>query len=538
MTTLLKNGTIYDGAGDDSFIGDVLIENDKISAVTHGDNTCSADKIIDLTGKSVAAGFIDAHSHNDWYAVKTNPIPYFEPFIRQGITGFVTGNCGLSIIGAKKDSPYRDKVGAGLFHNDESIGEFSTAAELFDAVDKNSPVNIAACIGHCSVRSGIAGYENRPLTKDEQEDMIKTIAQALDEGACGASLGLMYEPGIYAPKEELRAIAELMEKQQKPLTVHARALSSVSLAYPSPIGRPHNLLALDELREMSKGLKLKLHYSHAIFVGGKTFKTHTEMLKIFDAMRDEGVDVAFDLYAETMGVSVITAISPPWWLSMSREERKKPLNKLKFAALAQLTMKLLGFDFGDIQIAYLGEGLEEYEGKRVSEIALEKNLKPLDAYIMLCDVSNNQGRVNQYKYSTPQIVSTLAKRPDVLYMTDAWIEKKGVQNPAAFDCFPKFLQLSLKGQGDTMAQTVRKMSGAVADRFALPDRGYIKPGNYADITVFDENEIRGGTPDTFHSFGIQRVFINGNEVLTDNEINASALRYAGKAIRVAAFFIS
>jgi N-acyl-D-amino-acid deacylase len=532
MTTLLKNGTIYDGTGGDAFIGDVLIEDDKIIAVANGEITDSADKIIDLTGKSVAAGFIDAHSHNDWFAVKTNPIPYFEPFVRQGMTGFVTGNCGLSIIGAKKDSPHRDKVGAGLFHNDESFGEFSTASELFDAVDKNSPVNIAACIGHCSVRAGIAGYENRPLTKDEQDEMLKTIAKALDEGACGASLGLMYEPGLYAPKEELRAIAELMEKAQKPLTVHARALSSVSLAYPSPLGRAHNLLALDELREMSKGLQLKLHYSHAIFVGSKTFKTHTEMLKIFEEMRAEGVDVTFDLYAETMGVSVITVITPPWWLSMSRIEKLKLINKLKFTALAQLSMILLGFNFGDIQIAYLGEDLEEYEGKRVSEIAAEKDITPFDAYIMLCDLSHNQGRVNQYKYSTPQIVSTLSKHPDVLYMTDAWIEKKGVQNPAAFDCFPKFLQLSLKGQGDTMAQTVRKMSGAVADRFALPDRGYLKPGNYADITVFDENEILHGIPDTFHSFGITRVFINGNEVLTDNEINTSVLRYAGKAMRV------
>ena len=181
MKTLLKNGTIYDGAGDEPFVGDVLMEDDKIIAVAQGEITASADKTIDLTGKSVAAGFIDAHSHNDWFAVKTNPIPYFEPFVRQGITGFVTGNCGLSIIGAKKDSPYRDKVGTRLFHNDESIGEFSTVGELFDAVDKNSPVNIAACVGHCSVRAGIAGYENRPLTKRQKKIRRKERAKRRKE---------------------------------------------------------------------------------------------------------------------------------------------------------------------------------------------------------------------------------------------------------------------------------------------------------------------------------------------------------------------
>ncbi|MDR1510595.1 MAG: hypothetical protein LBS53_13270 [Synergistaceae bacterium] len=92
-------------------------------------------------------------------------------------------------------------------------------------------------------------------------------------------------------------MAELLTERQKPLTVHARALSKVSLAYDaSPFGRPHNLRALDELFDMSRGLKLKLHYSHAIFVGQATYRTHEEMLKIFNQMRQEGIDLWFDLY--------------------------------------------------------------------------------------------------------------------------------------------------------------------------------------------------------------------------------------------------
>ena len=534
MTTLLKNALIYDGTGENPFYGDMLLEEDKIALIAPAGQTdaLSAGRTLDLTGLSAAPGFIDAHSHNDWFAVKKDPIAYFEPFVRQGITGFVTGNCGLSIIGAAHGSPYRQKLGAGLFQNDGALGEFSTAKELFDAVDENSPVNIAACVGHCSVRAGILGYENRPLTEAEQKVMLSVMEAALKDGACGASLGLMYEPGIYATPGELRAVAELMEKHKKPLTVHPRACSSVSLAYSSPFGRPHNLRALDELYEMSKGLKLKLHYSHAIFVGSKTFKTHTELLQIFDRMKAEGIELMFDIYAETMGVSVITVVAPAWWLSMSKEEREKPLNRLKFKLMAKLSMKLLGFDFGDMQIAWLGEGHGQYEGKRVDAIAREMGVSPLDAYIKLCELSQNKGRVNMYRYSTPEIISKLARRPDVLYMTDAWIEKHGVQNPAAYDCFPKFLKLALSGGGDTVPMTVRKMSGAVSDRFALRNRGYLRPGNYADVTVFDEAALKAGQPDRFRSFGIRRVFINGREVLTDDVLHSAELRRAGRAMRV------
>ncbi|MDR2524733.1 MAG: amidohydrolase family protein [Oscillospiraceae bacterium] len=533
MTVRLQNLKIYDGTGADAFLGDILLEGERIAAVAPaGETAAPADKTMDFTGLCAAPGFIDAHSHNDWFAVKKEPIPYFAPFVRQGITGFVTGNCGLSITGAAHDSPYRDKVGAGLFRNDAAVGEFSTIGELFDAVDRNSPMNIAACIGHCSVRAGLAGYENRPLTAEEQSRMLNTIGRAMEEGACGASLGLMYEPGIYAPQSELRAIAALCAKHGKPLTVHARALSKVSLAYSSPFGRAHNLRALDELREMSRGLPLKLHYSHAIFVGSKSFATHEEMLRIFADMRREGVDVQFDLYAETMGVSVITVIAPVWWLTMTEAERAKPVNRLKFKAMAKLSMALLGFDYGDIEIADLGAAGAQYEGKRVTQIAREMGVSPVDAYIRLCELSNNQGRVNQYKYSTDAIVNKLAKDSYVLYMTDAWIENSGVQNPAAFDCFPKFLRNALNGCGDTMPQTVRKMSGAVADRFMLPQRGYLKTGNFADVTIFSEPELQKGKPDQFEAFGIREVFINGNHVLAAGELQEAPLRYAGRAMRV------
>ena len=120
----------------------------------------------------------------------------------------------------------------------------------------------------------------------------------------------------------------------------------------------------------------------------------------------------------------------------------------------------------------------------------------------------------------------------IMHITDAWVEDHGVQNPAIYDCFPKFLKFSLCGTGDSMPNTIRKMSGAVADRFSIRGRGYIKPGYYADLTVFDEEKLRNGEPDRERSFGIEKVYINGVNVLDNEVLDAESIKHSGRAIRV------
>ena len=530
MKTLLQHCRIYDGTGAEAFESDILIEDDRILAV--GQNLPIADaQVVDLSGKSISSGFFDAHSHNDWFAAKKNPTPYLEPFVRQGITSFITGNCGLSMTGFAGDSPYIDKVGAGLFHMDDLTGVYPDLNAFFSAIDGNTSLNIASLTGHCSARASGTGYLNRSLSEAEEQQMLSLLEENLKQGACGVSLGLMYEPGLYAPKEELRKVAELCARYSRPLTVHPRACSAVSMAYPELLGRPHLLRALDELEEITRGLNVKLQYSHAIFVGTNSFKCKDELIANIERMRKNGVDAMFDIYAELLGVSVITAIMPVWYQALSPADKRKFFNKLKFRILANASILLLGFGFDDIQIAYIGEGYEEYEGKTVHQIAKEKGMNDLDAYLMLCERSNFAGRVNMGPYSTPQIVSELSRHDNVLYMTDAWVEENGVQNPAIYDCFPKFLHLSLTGKGDTMPRAIRKMTGAVADRFAIKDRGYVKPGYFADLTVFDETALKNGAPDQSKAFGIDRVYVNGRLVLENERLDEAAFRTAGRALR-------
>ena len=527
---LLKGALIYDGTGSEPFRGDILIENDKITKVDESINPEDGWEVIELDGLSVSSGFIDAHSHNDWFAVKKEPKKYFEPFIRQGIPSFVTGNCGLSAVGFVPDTQYVDKVGGGLFSFQNTTGVYPSVSEFFTAIDGNTPCNIAVLAGHCTARASVAGFENRSLNEEERKRMLDIMETALKEGACGLSLGLMYEPGIYAGIDELKEVAGLCEKYDRPMTVHPRACSAVSMTYPL-LGRPHLLRALDELVEIAEGTRMKLHYSHAIFVGRRTFRCKDELLSILNNLQKKGVDIGFDIYSELLGVSVITVVLPAWYQSLSRNEKRHWFNKLKLGILIDASIALLGFGWDDIQIAYIGPGYEKYEGKTVSQIAKEMSKSCLDTYLDLCEISDFKGRVNMGPYSTPEIVSELSKDDRCLYMTDAWVEDYGVQNPAIYDCFPKFLKFSLEGTGDTMPATIRKMTGGVADRFSIKERGYVKPGYYADITVFNEEKLRNGQPDQEKSFGIEKVFINGVKVLDDEMLDAEAIKHSGRAMR-------
>ena len=528
--TLIKNAKIYDGSGKPAFFGDVLIEGERIVQLAASIPVEGEFEVVDLKGLSLAPGFIDAHSHNDWFALRKEPIKYFAPFIKQGITTFVSGNCGLAATGFADDTPHKEKIGGGLFSFQDCAEPKGQVKDFLEAVDGNIPGNIAVLAGHCTARASVSGSVNRKLTENEEKEMLDILEQALQQGAAGISLGLMYDPGLYADKEELKKVAQLCEKYDRPLTVHPRANSAVSMSYPEILGRSHLLRAVDELADVVSGTKTKLHYSHAIFVGRRSFKNKDEFLEIVERLRKQGIDMMFDIYNETLGVSVITVILPAWYQAMTPEERKKPLVRAKLSVLVHASSLLLGFGFKDIEIAYIGKGYEKYEGKSVHQIAKEEGMSDLAAYLMLCEKSNFQGRVNMGPYTTPEIISQFEKDPRCLYMTDAWVEDYGVQNPAIYDCFPKFLQDALLGTGDSMENTIARMTGATAERFNLRERGYIRPGYFADLTVFCEDELKAAIPNQEKSFGIHRVWINGKAVLNGEILNQELTKTSGKAI--------
>ena len=158
MKTLLKNGVLYDGTGEVPQEGSVILEGGTITGVLRGAAPEAFDgAVINCSGKAIAPGFIDAHSHNDWFAARPDPAPYFVPFLEQGITTQVCGNCGFSPFGFEAGTPYYNLLGSGLFEMGETFGDYSTFAGWRAAAEKTTPVNLVPLQGHGSVRIGLAG---------------------------------------------------------------------------------------------------------------------------------------------------------------------------------------------------------------------------------------------------------------------------------------------------------------------------------------------------------------------------------------------
>jgi N-acyl-D-amino-acid deacylase len=272
---------------------------------------------------------------------------------------------------------------------------------------------------------------------------------------------------------------------------------------------------------------VRMQYSHHIFVGKSTWRTVDKSLELIDQARAEGLDFGYDIYSMTFGVSVITVILPSWYLSLPPEKRRSFATRMRLAMEIGVTKRALGFGFEDIQVAWAGSGHEELCGKRITEIAKQWKMSNLDAYLRIVELSGGKGRVNMYRYYNEDIIQKLMRHEPSLFMTDAWIEADGIQNAAAFSCFPRFLQLARETQAISMEATIRKMTGATADRFGIANRGYLKSGFAADITVFDPAAVSSSGDVCERPNGISDVFINGAHVVKSGAADVGLLKGTG-----------
>lgn len=529
MDIYLKDCTIIDGSGSPPYRSGILVSGGRIAGIAAQPPQGFAGSTVDCAGAVVTPGFIDCHSHNDWFALSNERCRYFDPFLSQGITTFVTGNCGFSVPGYDADTAYRDKIGGGLFHLDENSAGTTQFEPWFAAVDGNTPANLAILAGHGTARIGVNGDKDAPLSAENRARMLENIESALQSGAAGVSLGLMYEPGIYAPYEELLDVARLCAKHGKILTVHPRAESTVSLAYKG-MGRSHLLLALDELARIVRETGVRLQYSHLIFVGRRSWKDVDEATSILCKLKQEGYDVGFDMYPLDYGASIITVVLPGWYLSMSRQQKRKWTTKLQLAAMVHATTWLLGFHFSDIRVAYGGEGQREIIGRTITEIAAMRGLSPFQAYLDVCEKSDFQARVLMGGYQNDAIVRRLMASDQSLFMTDAWVEELGKQNGAIYGAFPRFLSIA-RELGWPLEKTIAKMTGQAAQRFHLQDRGFIREGYWADLNVLDPDHLQDRIQEELPPLGIRHVFVSGQMVLRDGQL-LQGRAAAGRAIRV------
>ena len=525
---LLKNGFIVDGTGKKGTAGDLLIQGTKIEKISEtpleGDFTT-----IDCTDRVVAPGFIDMHSHMDWILPISGRGDLKSPFTAQSCTTFVAGNCGYSPAGFIEDSKFMDLISLG--GNLPFDLEWNTFNDYFKHLGEvGLSHNLVNLVGHGTTRASIRGFDSSPLNPEEMKRLLDLLEKSLDQGAAGVSFGLGYEPGIFASNDEIKEVARLVKSKDKIITVHGRAYSALSQLYPiEPDGTPHNVISIQEMLTIARETGVRLQYSHLMFAGSNSHSTYGQCLEVFDRAVQEGLDVMIDTYPYHCGNSIINVILPPWFLAdiPNNYHNSEALTRLE--GEMEFVSQALGFGYDNIQIAHTSHPeLNQYNGFFLSDIAEDRGISPFQVAIEFSEKTGGRARVLNHNYSNMEIIDALINYPHCLFMTDTVVNPEGgVQNPATSGSFPLLLQYARDRKLLNLEDTVHKMTGASAERFNLKDRGLLREGLAADITIFDWNTVRDNNTVTNtgeHPTGIEAVFINGRQVKkighVDDTVNA------------------
>jgi N-acyl-D-amino-acid deacylase len=521
---LLKDGLLLDGTGRPGRTGSLLVENGRIAEI-YSQAPSFDGQVLDCANMALAPGFIDAHSHMDWVVPRPDHVEKMASFWAQGCTTCIAGNCGYGSAGFKKDSAHIAQLTADLapglplaWQSMKEYGAFLKKAGISH--------NIALFAGHGTIRASMRGLDPTPLSETELAELLALLGAAMDEGAVGVSLGLQYAPGIFATAEELEAVARLVQEKGKTLAVHGRAYSCFSAEYPfEGENVAHNVLAMREMIGLARKTGVRLQYSHLMFAGKNSHGTYTRCLETLDAARAEGIDICTDTYPYHCGNSILSVILPRWFREKLPENYDDPVALKQLEGEFNMLTVLVGLGYEDIVLAEAGHpDMGQYNGMRITEIAEAMKRSPFEACMEVarkCHGTNTIVLLEEY--SNMDIIDALMRHSACLFMTDAVPGDKTL-NPAGFGSFPRFLQYARERKQISLEEAVRKMSGATAERFGLTDRGLIKRGHAADMVVFDPETIQDNTtPKTPYTppTGIEAVFVNGQQVITNGQANTN-----------------
>jgi N-acyl-D-amino-acid deacylase len=230
----------------------------------------------------VSPGFIDMHSHADWTLALADHEAWMKITLEQGVTTVVAGNCGFSPAPVAPGGLGPDEGSLVSLLVEEPLDfTWRTMGEFLDHLERNGlVVNMAELVGHASLRAAASARARGAMPPHQLESCLAEARRSLDEGACGLSFGLGYDPGMYSPLEELAAFSRVAAAAGKPVTVHLKALSAISPTYPVTYLKPHNLRALQEMLAIARETGVKLQISHFIFVGRRSWPTAGRALEM------------------------------------------------------------------------------------------------------------------------------------------------------------------------------------------------------------------------------------------------------------------
>ena len=484
---IIKNANILDGSGAEAFFGDIAITDGKITAV--GTDLTGAKEILDVAGLTVSPGWIDSHSHSD-NAILTYPDQ--KEKIEQGITFSITGQCGGSAAPEKERS----------------------TAEWFDqAVATPQGSGSVMFIGHNTIRRQVIGNENRDPSPEELEQMKQLLAEGMDAGACGMSLGLYYVPGCYAKTDEAIALAKVVAEKGGLLAAHMRNETDKLIE------------ALEEYLLIARESGCRAVVSHHK-VGekanwGKTKKT----LEMIDKANAEGMDVYMDVYPYTAShTTLIARFLPAQFHPAGTTNRVALLDDPEICNAAKAWGKSRWGETIDFTLVTRCAGCEEFKGMYINEISEKLGFDDdYDTVFHLIKKSNGSAGACFFMMDDAEVCNVMA-HPRAMICTDSGVAKASTTyHPRLRASFPRALGRYVRQQQITsLPEMIRKMTSLPAHVYNLPGKGWIKEGFDADICIFDPETIIDQADYvncTLPNAGLNYVLVDGKIVVKDGVYN-------------------
>jgi N-acyl-D-aspartate/D-glutamate deacylase len=481
---LIRGGTVVDGTGAPRFRADVAIRGDRIARVDRaGIAGSQAPEVLDASGLIVSPGFIDHHAH---ISTTIHEYPLAENFVRQGITTIL----------------------ASLHSGDQPW-----PLDRYMAALKVAP-NVGFFAGHSWARTKVIGLENRAPTPPELERMKDLVEQSMRAGALGLSTGLVYVPANYAKTEEVIELARIAARHGGIYVSHMRDEAAGLLD------------SVAEVIRIARDARLPGQVQHHKAVGKPQWGWSVKSLAMIDAARAEGLDVTLDMYPYTASSTGSSVLFPQWALAGGREGFARrvadPATRAKIEAEMRriFTVERGGADLSNIQFRTLPSD-RRYDGKTLADLTKDRGLPDtIDAGIQLAIELQLKGGFSAIYHSmSEEDVQRIMRHPLTMFDTDGDPVGFGVgyPHPRSYGTFPRVLGRYVRElRVLTLENAIQRMTSMSAVQIGQSDRGRIAEGLYADLTVFDEDEIADRATFTDphqYPLGIRHVVVNGVPII-------------------------
>ena len=502
---IIRNGTIYDGSGSSPIIGDVALQHDTIAAI--GDlSDAKGKKEIEAKGLAVAPGFINMLSWADRSLLMDGRA---VSDIKQGVTLEVFGD-GWS------PGPVKRKATAKPV---DSL--WTTLGGYFNFLMKKgvSP-NVASFVGATSIRIHELGHQNRPPNAEELERMKNLVRQAMEEGAMGLGTSLIYAPADYASTEELVELAKVASEYGGIYITHMRSESDNILS------------AMNETFRIAKEANIPAEIYHLKINHNRNWNKIDTVIAKIDSAQKAGLKITANMYTYQASATGLTARLPTWvqegGAAAMRKRlrnpavRKRVLNEMRLGIPTKNSdpkdVMMLGFRLDSLNKLYRGKRLDEVariHGKDADETVLDLVIKDRStiAAIYFLISEDNIKRMLALPY--------VSFGSDAASMSEAKIFDDWGTHPRAYGTFARFLGKYVREEKIvSLEEGIRRLSYLPATNLKLQKRGQLKPGNFADVVIFNADSTRDKA--TFdqpkeYAEGVKHVFVNGVQVLENGE---------------------